>query len=129
MSKASGPRDVPHMAALPCRLRDELRDWLHGPVSDPDGKAAALPVPAAHARLHLCLTPSECRYINQAESGFVPCDQCESGTFVHSQVVRLIALDLDQILWLLLRSMHRIVLELNLGGVLFLNRPSNSACL
>jgi len=56
MSKACGPRDVPHVAALPGGLCDELRDWRHGFVSDPNGKAAELSVSAAHARLHLCLT-------------------------------------------------------------------------
>jgi hypothetical protein len=66
------------------------------------------------------------RLYDQTESGIVPCDQCESRTFVHSQVVRLIAL--DQILRFLLGSVHRIVLELDLGGMLFLDRPSNSAC-
>src|ERR1022692_4889531 len=85
------------------------------------------------------------------ESGLASCDHFESRTFVHSQVVGLIALDqilrlllrsdrtfvhsqvvgliaLDQILRLLLRSVNRVTLERNFGGMLFLDRPSNPTC-
>src|ERR1039457_6590701 len=60
------------------------------------------------------------------ESGLASCDHFESRTFVHSQVVGLIAL--DQILRLLLRSVNRVTLERNFGGMLFLDRPSNPTC-
>ena len=45
---------------------------------------------------------------------------------MHRQVVRLIAL--DQILRLFPRSMNRVALERDFGGMLFLDRPPNPSC-
>ena len=45
---------------------------------------------------------------------------------MHRQVIRLIAL--DQILRLFRRSMNRVALERDFGGMLFLDRPPDPSC-
>jgi hypothetical protein len=49
----------------------------------------------------------------------------ESRTFMHRKVVRLIAL--YQILRLFLRSVNRVAFERDFGGMLFLDRPSDTS--